>query len=199
MKRIVPPLFLLAATLVFGAQSVTAATEVPDLPIDVQRYLDRRASCDHWRGEDGYDADRAHEIRIGICKSCGGSDVGLDFLKKQHAHDPVVMEQLSGIDPSIEDKAMFGHGKMCSDVWPGALQTAAAAAPVSKVKSKEARKKSSVSVKVKAGVKAKGAASKGTPTAKAAPKSSTKPSTKASSKPVQKSPATPKAKTKRSA
>lgn len=196
MKRVIPALLLFVSFLA-NAQMAVSTTEVPDLPIDVQRYLDRRASCDHWRGEDGYDAERAREIRIGICKSCGGSDVGLEFLKKQHADDPVVMEQLSALDPSIEDKDMGGHGKMCNDVWSGGSQPPQAAAPVSKVKGKASDKKAGAVARGKA--QAKGASTKSKATGKAATKPAAKIPGKSTAKSPAKTPNKAKAKAKQSA
>lgn len=196
MKRVIPALLLVVSFLA-NAQLAVSTTEVPDLPIDVQRYLDRRASCDHWRSEDGYDAERAREIRIGICKSCGGSDVGLEFLKKQHADDPVVMEQLSALDPSIEDKDMGGHGKMCNDVWPGGSQPPPAATPVSKVKGKASDKKTGAAAKGKA--QSKGGASKPKAAGKTATKPAAKSSGKSTSKPPAKTTVKAKAKAKQSA
>lgn len=187
-----------ACSLVLFAHVSLAANEAPDLPIDVQRYLDRRASCDHWRGEEAYDRDREREILVGVCKNCGGSDAALDFLKKQHADDLVVMEYLSALDPSIEGKVKGAHSKMCSEVWTGTGQAVPAPAPaaVNKVKGKQTGKASgkfatakakapgSIKFSAKPSGKTKEVAS--TKSSKTAAKPASKPAVKSSAKAISK-------------
>ncbi len=42
----------------------------PVLPKDVRAYLERREACEHWRGEEGYDAARRREIEAAVCETC---------------------------------------------------------------------------------------------------------------------------------
>lgn len=72
------------------------------LPEDVARYIERREACDHWRGEEAYDAEREAEILRGICQSCPGSDAGLARLKKKHGADKAVQKRLAEFEPNIE-------------------------------------------------------------------------------------------------
>lgn len=47
--------------LAFLVTAVLASTTV-QLPHDVEAFLDRRAQCEHWTGEEPYDGPRAREI-----------------------------------------------------------------------------------------------------------------------------------------
>lgn len=88
----------LALALLTSASAHAAGT----LPEDVARYIDRREACDHWRGEDGYDAEREAEILRGICQSCPGSDAGLARLKKKYTANQDVQKRLAEFEPNIE-------------------------------------------------------------------------------------------------
>lgn len=49
----------------FWMTTVLASVTVP-LPHDVEAFLDRRAQCEHWAGEDPYDGPRAREIESAV-------------------------------------------------------------------------------------------------------------------------------------
>jgi hypothetical protein len=77
------------------------------LPNEVATFLEERDSCDHWRGEEGYDKERRAEIDWSICHSCPGTDSKLAVLKKKYRADKVTMDKLAKLEPKIEpdDKA----------------------------------------------------------------------------------------------
>lgn len=56
--------FVVAAALAMVAPLVMAAQR--PLPVDVTRFLDRRAECEHWMGEEPYDAERRAQIEDAI-------------------------------------------------------------------------------------------------------------------------------------
>ena len=56
--------FVVATTLTLLAASGVAAQRA--LPADVVRFLDRRAECEHWMGEEPYDAERRVQIEEAI-------------------------------------------------------------------------------------------------------------------------------------
>ena len=62
-----------ALTLLLAA-ALSAAAEPAALPDDVSAFLAERESCDHWRGEEGYDAARRAEISWSVCQYCAGTD-----------------------------------------------------------------------------------------------------------------------------
>ena len=75
-------------------------------PVDLATFLDRRAACDHLRGEfpDPPDPQRMKEIEQGTAQYCTGTDAQLAQLKARYRDDPVVSKQLAGFEPTIEAK-----------------------------------------------------------------------------------------------
>jgi hypothetical protein len=69
--------------MILLAMMVTAAP-AQSLPAEVQRYIDRRAGCDHWRGEDSPDPGRRRQIDAALRKDCTGSDRELDRLRHKY-------------------------------------------------------------------------------------------------------------------
>jgi hypothetical protein len=90
-----------ALTLLLAA-ALSAAAEPAALPDDVSAFLAERESCDHWRGEEGYDAARRAEISWSVCQYCAGTDRKLANLKKKYRSSKRVMEKLTELEPHIE-------------------------------------------------------------------------------------------------
>jgi hypothetical protein len=86
------------AALLLAACATTPAT--PDLA----SFLERRALCDHFRGEvpDPPDPQRLREVMAQIDISCKGSDAQLAALKQRYRDDPVVSKQLGQLEERIE-------------------------------------------------------------------------------------------------
>ena len=72
--------------------------------VDLADFLERRATCDHFRGEvpDPPDAERMREIERQIAATCTGTDAQLAQLKKRYRDDPAVAKQLAAFEPKIE-------------------------------------------------------------------------------------------------
>ena len=89
------------ATAVLLAMASGCAT--PQAP-DLATFLERRATCDHLRGEipDPPDPARMREIEQQTAEACSGTDAQLALLKKRWRDDPVVTKQLAELDPRIE-------------------------------------------------------------------------------------------------
>ena len=85
------------------AALLAACATPPPVP-DLAAFLERRATCDHFRGEvpDPPDPQRMREVLQGIADSCPGTDAQLAALKQRYRDDPVVMKQLSELEPKIE-------------------------------------------------------------------------------------------------
>jgi hypothetical protein len=79
-----------------------AALPAPDLAT----FLERRAACDHFRGEvpDPPDAERMREIEQQMTATCTGTDLQLAQLKRRYRDDPAVTKQLAAFEPQIEAK-----------------------------------------------------------------------------------------------
>ncbi|MEN3748538.1 hypothetical protein TPR58_15285 [Sphingomonas sp. HF-S3] len=73
--------------------------EARGLPADVQRYLIRHAGCEHWAGEEPYNAQRRAEIETNVAQSCTGLDAARADLLTRHRSEPASHEALSRLDP----------------------------------------------------------------------------------------------------
>jgi hypothetical protein len=85
MKR-----FLICLVLLTPALPVLAEY----LPRDVQRFVDRRESCD--------DVRRMKEAHRDVPKVCAGTDKELVQLKRKYATNSTIMQILNQFDASIE-------------------------------------------------------------------------------------------------
>lgn|GEM_PF-355286 len=87
-----------------GLVQLGAAAEPlpPEMPRDVALFLEERENCDHWRGEDGYDAERRAEISWSVCQYCTGTDSKLASLKKKYHNRKAVMARLLELESRIE-------------------------------------------------------------------------------------------------
>ena len=85
--------------------ALVAACAAP-ASVDLAGFLERRATCDHLRGEipDPPDAARLREIEQQTAQYCSGTDAQLAALKKRYRDDPVVSKQLADFEPQIEAK-----------------------------------------------------------------------------------------------
>lgn len=72
------------------------------MPRDVADYLARREACDHFRGEEPYDAERAAFLNRKLAETCTGADRDLAALKVRHRTNTAAMVRLNALDPLIE-------------------------------------------------------------------------------------------------
>ena len=72
------------------------------LPADVTAFKVRRDDCDHFRGEEPYDADRAAFLRVAVNRTCDGADAELAALRRRYAGDGIVLATLADYDDRIE-------------------------------------------------------------------------------------------------
>lgn len=64
-------------------------------PADVAAHLRRRSDCNHWSGEDAYDAARDREIAAALGKlNCKAIDADAVRLRRRYRRDPGVLKQL---------------------------------------------------------------------------------------------------------
>lgn len=81
------------------------AEDLPDLnhfPDEVTRFMVDRDGCDHFRGEEPYDAERRAYLTESIAELCTGTDVRLADLRRRYARDPDVMAALRDYEDRIE-------------------------------------------------------------------------------------------------
>jgi hypothetical protein len=94
-----PPLCIVGIAVTACASNRGAPAHLPG---DVERFIDRRESCEHFMSEEPYDAARAAFLERQARRYCAGSDVELATLKEEYASDPRVTSRLDGFDPDIE-------------------------------------------------------------------------------------------------
>jgi hypothetical protein len=74
----------------------------PHLPEDVARFIERRDACDHFRGEEPYDAERREFLAQQTRALCVGTDAQLAKLKEKYRRDKTVATRLDEYEPRIE-------------------------------------------------------------------------------------------------
>ena len=84
------------------AAATTPALAQEALPTDVQRFVQRRDLCDHFRGEEPYDADRRAFLEARTREFCTGTDADLDALKRKYERRRDVMQRLAHYEVTIE-------------------------------------------------------------------------------------------------
>lgn len=66
-----------------------------DTPRDVARYIDRREGCNHWAGEEGYDAARRAEIDKAIADlRCTALDRDERALRRRYRNNPEALRRI---------------------------------------------------------------------------------------------------------
>jgi hypothetical protein len=81
-----------------------AASASPQLPTDVNRSVERRDACDHFRGEEPYDTKRAAFLNRKQREACAGTDAQLRQLKRKYLRDRAVQSRLAGYEAGIESR-----------------------------------------------------------------------------------------------
>ncbi|OAM52809.1 hypothetical protein A7981_05045 [Methylovorus sp. MM2] len=102
--------FFCLFTLLFVCVSALAADA---LPRDVSNFLKLRESCDHWRGEDGYDEERQADINWSICQACPGTDAKLAKLKHKYKNQENILAKLNALELEIEPKNKLAARQFC--------------------------------------------------------------------------------------
>ena len=91
-----------AAETAAPAADAAASKPAAALPPAVVRFQKQRDACDHFRGEEPYDKQRAAFLKAQLAKACKGSDKALAALRKRFAHDPEAISALKGYEDRIE-------------------------------------------------------------------------------------------------
>lgn len=81
------------------------ATGVASYPTDVEQFMDRRQLCDHYRGEEPYDAERAAFLAKRMELTCTGTDRELRRLKEKYQDDAEIMRVLDQFEEDVEADA----------------------------------------------------------------------------------------------
>ena len=90
------------ALAIGGIFLASMAIAQAQLPEDVARFIERRDACDHFRGEEAYDAKRREFLEQQTLKLCIGSDRQLAELKRKYGTNKTVMTKLNEYEDQIE-------------------------------------------------------------------------------------------------
>lgn len=101
------------AVFVIGLMPMFGLAAEQKLPKDVSTFLEERESCDHWRGEEGYDKERRTEIDWSICQSCPGTDSKLALLRKKYLANRATIDKLSQLELKIESDDKAASERFC--------------------------------------------------------------------------------------
>jgi hypothetical protein len=101
------------AAFVIGLIPILGFAAIKEMPKDVATFLEKRESCDHWRGEEGYDKERRAEIDWSLCQSCPGTDSKLALLKKKYRDDKAMMDKLAEFESEIEPVDKAATSRFC--------------------------------------------------------------------------------------
>ena len=82
--------------------SITSNVFAVGLPIDVERFIEQRDGCDHFRGEYPYDDERRKFMQRNLQELCTGTDKTLAQLRKKYKTRPDVIDKLNDYEPQIE-------------------------------------------------------------------------------------------------
>lgn len=90
-----------------GAQSLdlpesNVAIDTPVFPAEVTAFMVDRDGCDHFRGEEPYDAERAAYLEQSIRELCTGTDAKLAKLRRRYAAESDVVVALDNYEDRIE-------------------------------------------------------------------------------------------------
>ena len=88
--------------LVLGALGAAGCAAPRALPADVVAFKEARDGCDHFRGEEPYDAARAAFIAAQLEKLCTGTDQRLVELQARYRNRPDVTAALAGYEHPVE-------------------------------------------------------------------------------------------------
>jgi hypothetical protein len=95
-----------ACFLVAALVLAVAACAHRSLPSEVERFVERRDTCDHFRGEVAEPGDiaRMNEVNEMLAKYCSGTDAELAALRSRYYANGAVTEKLSVYETKIEAK-----------------------------------------------------------------------------------------------
>ena len=91
-----------APAVVSSAPLNDQSTSTGALPPDVLAFKIQRDSCDHFRGEEGYNAERREFLAKALARSCTGTDRALAQLRQRFSANAAVMAVLKDYEDRIE-------------------------------------------------------------------------------------------------
>jgi hypothetical protein len=84
------------------AASAAAASAPAALPAAVIAFREQRDQCDHFRGEEAADPQRAAFLAAALARTCTGTDAALAGLRQRYRQDPAALAALKDYEDRIE-------------------------------------------------------------------------------------------------
>lgn len=94
---------ILSLIVAYGGMGAPLAAQSKRLPAKVTAFIEQRDSCDHFRGEEAYDEERAAFLLERMKANCTGTDAALKNLRRRYARNPAVIAALRAYDWPIEN------------------------------------------------------------------------------------------------
>jgi hypothetical protein len=69
---------------------------------DVIAFIEKRDACDHFRGEEPYDAERGEILNKAVAQSCAGTDEMLKSLRYSYKDNTDILAKLKKYEDNIE-------------------------------------------------------------------------------------------------
>jgi hypothetical protein len=92
-------LTVLAAASLFGEPELDAALR--KAPSPVRSFVERLVSCEHWAGEEPYDADRRREIERALrIDRCDRIDIEGREFRRRYARRPEILRLFDAAAPA---------------------------------------------------------------------------------------------------
>lgn len=88
--------------VICGVFLACLATAQNRFPAEVERFIERRGQCDHFRGEEPYDPERRKFLQQRMLEFCVGTDKQLAGLKQKYRSNKAVIERLNQYEAQIE-------------------------------------------------------------------------------------------------
>ena len=99
------PISAASAAVATAAPAPTASPTLgsaPALPADILAFRKKRDDCDHFRGEEPYDAKRAAFLKAALARTCTGTDKALAALRQRYLDRPALLDALKAYEDRIE-------------------------------------------------------------------------------------------------
>jgi hypothetical protein len=108
-----------SALTVMAATTQSATAVQPALPDDVAKFVERRDGCEHFVGEEGYNAERAAFLTKNIVELCTGSKRQLIALRQKYRTHPQVVAALQKYATELDLRAC--PGRYDPATWTGCV------------------------------------------------------------------------------
>lgn len=95
--RAAPPAPPASSTAAVVAPAPAPATTASPAIDELARLAKRIEACEHFSGEEAYDAGRAAELRQQVAANCPGNAEELARLRRKHANNPALTRRLSAL------------------------------------------------------------------------------------------------------